>query len=224
MAPALGNTDAFLGGEGNAWFQRNLSQGRKSFAEEDLLLPMLLSLPLAEGNQTRVLEVGCSNGWRLERLREQKGWDIYGIDPSEMAISKAVSESISAQVGTAESLPFPGNHFDLVIFGFCLYLCDRDDLFLIASEAHRVLKSTAWIGMIDFWAEAHYSVPYSHHHKVLTHKFDNTKIFSWHPSYIVMDNVIRAHGGQEYTDDASMFVSASILRKTSLPSRGSSFK
>ena len=39
---------------------------------------------------------------------------------------------------------------DLLIYGFCLYLCDRDYPFMIVAEAHRVLKPQAWLAILDF--------------------------------------------------------------------------
>ena len=46
----------------------------------------------------------------------------------------------SIKIGTAEKLPFEENYFDILIFGFCLYLTDSEDLFKISSEAYRVTK------------------------------------------------------------------------------------
>lgn len=188
----------------------------EAMAERDLLLPMLQALPLADGEAIKVLEVGCSSGWRLEKLRDTRGWSVYGVDPSQSAITKAMSRGINAQVGTAEKLAYPNNSFDLIIFGFCLYIADREDLFSIASEANRVLKDDSWVGILDFWSAKHRSVNYAHHPDVKTHKFDNTQIFSWHPFYSVMDNVVRDHNSGGYTDDAEMLISASILRKDGL--------
>ena len=62
-----------------------------------------------------VLEIGCSNGWRLEAIREKYGCDCLGIDPADSQFPYIFK-------GTADSLPYPDNQFDLVIYGFCLYL------------------------------------------------------------------------------------------------------
>ena len=76
----------------------------------------------------------------------------FGIDPSKKAIKIAQELGINAKVGTAEKLPFIDKEFDLIIFGFCLYLCDTNDLFKIAYEANRVSKVESWISIIDFWS------------------------------------------------------------------------
>ena len=36
-------------------------------------------------------------------------------------------------VGTAKALPLVERSVGLLIYGFCLYLCDRDDLFRMAA-------------------------------------------------------------------------------------------
>ena len=97
-------------------------------ASNDQVLASIRSLSL---QPTSVLEVGCSNGWRLEAFRKTYAIRCWGIDPSADAIKegKTLFPQISLVRGTADSLPFGADMFDLVIFGFCLYLCDREDLF-----------------------------------------------------------------------------------------------
>src|SRR5437868_3398432 len=117
--------DVFLASEGDQWFLRNQS---KLTAEnrDDVLVSELEKL----ANPPRdILEVGCSNGWRLECLRKRWGSAVYGIDPSSRAIDAARLQypAVNFRVGTADELPYGDSQFDLVILGFCLYLCDRED-------------------------------------------------------------------------------------------------
>ena len=65
----------------------------------------------------------------------------------------ASTKMVQVVQGAADQLYFESQTFDFVVFGFCLYLCDRDDLFEIAKEAHRVLKPTGWLVIHDFFAE-----------------------------------------------------------------------
>ena len=55
----------------------------------------------------KVLEVGCGDGERVKALREQ-GIDAYGIDINPAQVGEF------AQMGDAENLLYPGNHFDVV--------------------------------------------------------------------------------------------------------------
>ena len=66
-------------------------------------------------------------------------------------VEKGVSKGISAKIGTADQLDFEDKYFDFVIFWFCLYLCDRDDLFQIAKETDRVIKNEGFIIVLDFY-------------------------------------------------------------------------
>lgn len=130
----------FLDSEANAWLNRNNQGNEINFdPQKDRLLPDLLELPLKSG--MKVLKIGCSSGYRLLWLQENLGLKCVGIEPSEQAVNIARDKGIEVYQGTAESLPFEDTSFDLVIFGFCLYLCDRADLFRIAQEADRVLRN-----------------------------------------------------------------------------------
>ena len=144
--------DIFLEFEGNAWFERNANAlGSRKLPESDSLLIEILNLPLlAEG--TKILEIGCGDGTRLGWLRENCGFDCYGVEPSGQAVGAAKRRGITAYEGTADQLPFDANTFDIVVFGFCLYLCDREDLFRIAYEADRVLRNPGWLLILDFYS------------------------------------------------------------------------
>ena len=205
--------DAFLSGEGDAWFFRNRRTQSFSVPSDDRLLPTLLELPLDDGPSTRVGEVGCGQGLRLQALAERKGWQVCGIDPSREAISAAAQLGVNSQVGTADQLPWADQSLDLLIFGFCLYLCDRDDLFKICAEAHRVLKPQAWLSILDFWSPYPHSNTYHHKQGIKSYKTDSSLMFAWHPDYVVVDHKIRHHSTHGYTDDANEWVAATVMRK-----------
>ena len=64
----------------------------------------------------KILDVGCGKGFLLfDFTKVVSGLDIHGIDVSSYAIENAKDEvKERLQVGNANSLPFPDNHFDLV--------------------------------------------------------------------------------------------------------------
>lgn len=65
-----------------------------------------------------ILDVGCGEGFVLEKFRENKiGKELVGIDFSERAIQigRKLHPSLSLRPGTAYHIPFKANSFDLVI-------------------------------------------------------------------------------------------------------------
>lgn len=205
--------DVFLSGEGDAWFHRNRRDQPLAASTDDLLLPALLDLPLETGLGTAVVEVGCGQGLRLHALARERGWLVRGLDPSAEAVAAAAQLGVEALVGTAEQLPYESRSVDLLIFGFCLYLCDRDDLFQIAAEAHRVLKLSGWLAILDFWSPWQRSNPYHHRPGLQCFKANLPELFLWHPAYVITDHRLRHHESHLHTDDVDEWVAATVIRK-----------
>lgn len=209
--------DIFLSGEGNAWFDRNAAAlAKQEMPDGDPLLLELLRLQeqLASLHEVgKVLEIGCGEGGRLAWVQQNMGLECYGIEPSQLAVSQANRAGVRAQVGTADELPFAEKFFDVVIFGFCLYLCDRDDLFKIAAEADRVLKNQSWLLIKDFYSPMATANFYHHKADIYSYKMDYKTLFTWSPDYNVYSNRIAHHAYDGYTDDRQEWVSTSLLRK-----------
>jgi SAM-dependent methyltransferase len=206
----------FLDGEGDAWYERNCQSNpeqREQWQSHDLLHGLLAELPLPRGSKVSVLEVGCGQGLRLIRMRQEFGWQVAGVDPSSTAVEAVLSTGLQAHVATADALPLPNASVDLLIYGFCLYLCDRSDLFKISAEAHRLLKPQSWLAILDFWSPHQKVNPYHHHRGVFSYKDDLSEMFSWHPSYVITDHRLRHHSTRAYTDDPEEWIAATILRR-----------
>jgi SAM-dependent methyltransferase len=208
--------DAFLEGEGDAWFQRNTGKADAQFdSQSDVLLTEISALVphIDAALPPSILEIGCGDGRRLAWLKDNRKFECFGIEPSERAVEIARRRGIDVRRGTAEQLPFDNRSFDIVVFGFCLYLCDREDLFRIASEADRVLKSSGWLVLLDFYDTAPSMRAYHHREGLFSHKMDYTALFSWHPAYTVFSHKLRHHSDGGYTDDPQEWVATSVLRK-----------
>ena len=124
----------FLKNEGDAWFKRNYKN--KYFDKKDPIIRAILKCFDKNSNQKKVLlEIGCGNGNRLSWISENLNFQCYGVEPSKKAVADANLKNIKVIRGTADLLDFEDKKFDFVIFGFCLYLCDRSDLFQIAKES-----------------------------------------------------------------------------------------
>jgi SAM-dependent methyltransferase len=201
--------DAFLQSEGDEWLRRNASAARDW--QTDPICRQLAALP-TEG-PLDVLEIGCADGARLQYLAQKHGHRVAGVDPSEAAVSQAAQRGIRAARSTADALPFADGAFGVVIFGFCLYLCDDDDLFKVASEADRVLCDPGWLLILDFDARAPLYRPYQHLAGIQSRKMDNKSMFSWHPAYTLTAYEKFHHITRSWTDDPEEWVSLACLRK-----------
>ncbi|MFZ4536856.1 class I SAM-dependent methyltransferase [Propionivibrio sp.] len=160
-----------------------------------------------------MLEVGCGDGTRLAWLKTNLNADCYGIEPTAKAVAAACAKGINAQQGTAEVLHFDDQSFDIVIFGFCLYLCDREDLFRIAHEANRVLRTLGWLMILDFFSPVPRAKTYHHRPGVKSFKMDYRTLFNWHPDYECMTHKLRHHSEAGYTDEQDEWIAVLTLRK-----------
>ena len=206
----------FLNSEGDAWYRRNCqisNEEKENWQAQDPLAGLLTELPLPRGEDVSVLEIGCGQGLRLLRMQQEFCWQVVGLDPSAEAVAEVVRAGLKAHVATADSLPVADASVDLLIYGFCLYLCDRSDLFNIAAEAHRVLKPESWLAILDFWSPHQQINDYCHCPGVFSFKDNLPAMFSWHPSYVVTDHRLRHHANRGYTDDPKEWVAATILRR-----------
>lgn len=173
--------DVFLEGEGKAWLERN----RDKIGKRDPVTELLDSSGIAF---SRVVEIGCANGWRLNKLRE-RGAEAVGIDPSADDKDRYVMRA------TASRLPYYGL-FDIVIFGFCLYVVDPEHYFLVVAEADRVLRDGGHLVIHDFdnLGKPAWRTPYHHREGLYSHHVDWPKLWLAHPYYRI---VVSKNGGEE---------------------------
>ena len=145
--------DILLHSVGNSWFTRNQQAlANLKLPDADSLWCEIIDIYNGSGERLRVLEIGCGDGARLAWLKENLNAECYGVEPSSQALAAASEKNINVQQGTAESLSFDRQSFDIVILGFCLYQCDREDLFCIAMEADRVLREPGRLMIMDFFS------------------------------------------------------------------------
>jgi len=186
--------DVFKCSEGDSYYCRNrfkLEEALKTW-ESDPIIRAIFDLNLQPRS---ILEVGCSNGWRLHALANCLSAKCFGIDPSEKAIQegRVLYNELSLLQSTADEIPYEDNKFDLVIFGFCLYLCDRKDLFKIAYEVDRVLINDGKLIILDFHPPFPYRKPYAHFPGIFSFKMNYATLFTWNPTYALIYQNVFAH-------------------------------
>lgn len=106
-----------------------------TFLQEELDHVLLKEIVWRPGE--RVLDVGCGKGQYLEALRKQ-GASVCGMDLDKGALNKISSER-DRICGSALSLPFRDNAFDVVLCHKSLYLFD--DPVRAAEELTRVTRT-----------------------------------------------------------------------------------
>ena len=188
---------SFYHGEGTAWLERNQDN---LTGEND---PVMESLKLAGIEPNSALEIGCSNGWRLRLLEKKYKCMTTGVEPTPLLTGNILR-------GTADDLPINQLTFDLVIYGWCLYLCDREDLFRIAAEGDRVLQEEGYLLIHDFHPDFAHKRKYKHKEGLFSFKMDHAQLWLANPTYSLYRRYMNGSG-----DDQT---SVTILRKNS--SRG----
>ena len=93
----------------------------------------------------KLLDVGCAKGFLVKDLLEL-GIDAYGIDVSEYAILNCEPEVIGRlQIGSADSLPFPDNSFELVIAINTIHNLEFDECAQALREIQRVSSRDSFV-------------------------------------------------------------------------------
>jgi SAM-dependent methyltransferase len=210
MVDFISQKNLFVNTEGDQWYARNKQS--YSSSDQDLVIDTLRSIELIP---KKVLEIGCSNGNRLASIKSAFNAETCGIDPSAKAVREGNIQfpDVGIQVGTADSLPFQNGAFDTIIFGFCLYLCDRHDLFKIAYEADRCLQDLGTLVIKDFLPPFPFKNKYSHHSGAYSYKMDYSKMFSWNPCYTEVARVVTSHTGYQLRDYPNERVGVTVIRK-----------
>ena len=175
--------DVFLNSEADCWLERN----RDKLGERDPVMDVMQGLNF---RPRRALEVGCADGWRLEKLRNTYGCEVFGAEPGRQAGIEAAARRVPVVQCTAATLAVPGP-FDLVIYGFCLYLADPSEWLRVAADGDSVLVAGGHLVIHDFAAIARpFARPYEHRDGILSYHFDFAGLWLASPLYHVIGRYI----------------------------------
>ena len=182
----------FLEGEGDAWFSRNQQQLEYSDTPSIDVDFICESLKPFRGSVQNILEIGCGSAKKLSQLTSHFEASGFGLDPSLMAINKAKEitqlqdSKLNFEVGLATDLPYSDGQFDLVFFGFCLYLIPPIETYKAIMEANRVLKCGGFLAILDFDYGRLKINPYKHAEGVFTHKNNYSQMFTSSGYYSIL--------------------------------------
>lgn len=213
----------FSESEGDAWFVRNQEQIQSADQvtnSPDVRYALQALKPFSH-RINRVLEIGCSNGVKLETICHHLNAVGVGVEPSLSAVKtgndRKKKENIELLVGTAQKLPCNNSSFDLVYFAFCLYLIDRNTLMQSLSEAHRVLKPGGFLVITDFDPGFHHKKPYNHFQGLFSYKQDYASFYTQTGLYYLMGKHCFSHRSLIFDESQDERVSTSILYKETEP-------
>lgn len=146
--------------EGDSWFERNKTVLNRDHLRHDQ--PLLL-LDLYKLQPQKVLEVGCSNGYRLAEIAERYPCRVVGVEPSAAAIADGRERfpNVEFVQGVANAIPLHET-FDLIIVNFVFYIVDRARILQTVGEIDRLLADGGLLIMGDFFPATPQKVDYHH--------------------------------------------------------------
>lgn len=208
--------EIFKGFEADNWYERN----RKALEpSDDLIVWLIDTYRLLDSNKS-VLEVGASNGFRLERLREKYGCRAVAVEPSQKAVQEGKEKfpQIEFYNITAEEMDFE-REFDLVILNGVFCWIDRTTLSLVVSKIDRILKEEGHLILGDFQTPFYLKNPY-HHLKdveVYTYKQSYKELFLSSGLYLELAHLCYNHDTKDFKNvNLKNLFCISLLRKQEL--------
>ena len=204
----------FIAGEADAWYQRNAAH-LSAISPLRNLTASTIAEQLDRTCAAHVLEIGCGSGDNLAALDCRTPIAGYGIDPSNSAVEagRAARPQLDLRAGTADLLPFADNMFDVVWFGFCLYLVDRELLGRCVAEADRVLKEGGLLCIVDFDPEVPCKRAYHHKPGMWSYKMDYSRLFLANPAYQLIHKLSASHAANQWHADPQERVGLWLCRK-----------
>ena len=209
----------FSESEGDAWYLRNRDHLQ---SVSDLKFRSDIDLVCSElgphqADINAVLEVGCSNGLKLEYVCRQLNAKGKGIEPSQRAVeegnARIADKKIELSVGSSESISFAGGQFDLVIFGFCMMFCDRDKVLQSLGEGDRVLRPGGFLVITDWDAGPPRKNPFIHKPGIFSFKQDYSTILLATSAYHLVAKRSYSHDNDFFDIDPNERVATWILYK-----------
>ncbi len=168
----------FFDSEGDQWFLRNQNVLHADSEKWDAPIAFLERYGLTPKT---VLEIGCSNGWRLGRIHKQFGSRCVGVEPSAEAIAEGQTHysDVTFHRGLASSVPLQET-FDVVIVHFVLHWVGRDLLFQALTEIDRLVAPGGYLIIGDFLPDTVVRTPYHHlpNADMFTYKIDYAAMFT----------------------------------------------
>ena len=200
--------------DGNAYLQRNRA-GIGNIHD-----PVMEALDIINATHpiTRALEVGCSTGFRLEKIRNKYGAACFGLEAGGDPVREGLAQypSINLEQGLApDGLHiWAGSKFDCIILGFFMYLLPRPALFELAAAVDELLADNGHLVVFDFMFPSPMSSEYLYNASLTTYKMDPSAPWLWSPTYrLVSRTVYSLQDSIDRNDEPENWKTLDVLRK-----------
>lgn len=204
--------------EGDNWFKRNVT----ALNPHDDYVIYLLELYGLLSSDKKVLEVGAANGYRLARIHDKYGCEVYAVEPSKKAVEdgKKRFPFVKFYQSSAKEINFK-EMFDIVVINSVFHWIDRKNLLLSVAKIDRSLKVGGALLIGDF--QTPFPIKRRYHHikdsEVFTYKLRYKEIFLSTGLYSELSNLTVNHDEKNMEGITitiyNMFV-LSLLKKESM--------
>lgn len=206
--------------ESDNWFLRNRDYIINKKSENDLISSLICQIS-DKNNIKSVIELGSSNGYRLNFLKNIliNCNNFTGVDASKEAVKDGSSRyNINMYQSALDTFEL-NEKFDLVIVNFVYHWIDRENIFKTISNTDKLVNDGGYLIIGDFLPDFPQKRKYHHlpNESVYTYKIDYSKVFQSLNTYKEVYRIIFNHdnhnvNGIEFADsDERGF--CSILRK-----------
>ena len=156
---------------------------RISVAKEDHLVIKLLSLCRIKFKT--VLEIGCSTGYVLEKIRLKYKSKCFGVDISKNAIAegKKIFRKIHLRNEFFENSGLNKKKYDLIICGFFLFLMPLNKTLKFFSKIDESLDKNSHVIIYDFHNKKFKKKKYKHDKGLNVYRWDYKKLLLALPNY-----------------------------------------
>lgn len=138
-----------------------------------------------------VLEIGASNGFRLEKARRAFSADCVGLEASSDAVDEGhelFPEILLAEgMAPQDLVQFAGRSFDVIVLGHFMYLLPRSELFALAAQVDSLLTDNGHLIISDFFYPAPARTSYAHNPALDVFKMDPSAPWLWSPTYSLVN-------------------------------------
>jgi SAM-dependent methyltransferase len=213
-------SQTFTEHEADQWFLRNREGMVNKKPQQDVIYRYIAEQAKAF-NLQQVLEVGCSNGFRLHWL-QQLGLQVAGFDISAQAIADGQQRYHLPQLFAPENISemwrsgeltrrLPPESFDCIIFGHCLYVVSPTALADLVATTMRLLKPGGIVVIFDFESVPQRQ-PYHHAPHLCVYKMPFANLFTGLPQMKCIYQQVMDHSGEASVGNPKEDCALSVIR------------